>query len=378
MKSAILLLFWVMWYLAFSTRSILAPFLPIIEDEFAINHTTVGGLYLFTAIGGTLALLTAGSISSRIGYKRLIAISFVLASSALLGLYFANTYLSLSLWLLLFGLSGGFYVPCAIPLLTACFSRKHWGKAISFHETAAGLNVLTVPFLVAVLFSYMPWRGVFIVFSAAFFSAAVVFWFVSPDTRRQDSRTIGIFMFLHRTDFWIVLALWTMSAIGAMGIYSIVPLFLVNERDMAIDVANRVLSLSRFGGFIGQIGIGFFLDRYDTRKIIFFLTLFSGMALVGLGMVHSNGLLILMLFLQATFCVVFFPVGIVAISKLTEPDERSFYTGGIMAISTILGLGLGPVFIGFIADTWNFQSSFLLLGVLTLGAGLLARLLRQF
>ena len=112
-----------------------------------------------------------------------------------------------------------------------------------------------------------------------------------------------------------------------MGVYNIVPLFLVDEKAMGIDFANQIFGLSRIGGFVGQAGIGWFLDRYSTKKIMFVLVLASGLSTLGVALIQVHWLFVSMLLLQGTFSVVFFPVGIMAISKLADLNERSIYTG---------------------------------------------------
>lgn len=49
----LLLILWGFWYLAFATRTIVAPLLPLIANELAKNHTKAGGLYLFAGVGAT-------------------------------------------------------------------------------------------------------------------------------------------------------------------------------------------------------------------------------------------------------------------------------------------------------------------------------------
>ncbi len=367
MKIAQLFLFWGMWYLAFSTRSLISPFLPIIQKEFAINHAMAGGLMFFTAAGGTLALSFTGHLVLRTGYKRLIAWSFGLAAMALVGLNYAGSYATFAACLFLFGIGGGFYLPCAIPILTTVFDRAHWGKAIAIHETAAGFSILSIPFLVALALGVMPWRSTFLVLAGAFIIMILVFWRTGPDPELTRKGRTGFKTLLGRSDFWIMSAIWIASGIGVMGVYNIIPLFLVNEKHMAIETANQLLSLSRVGGFSGQIGLGFFMDRLKTKHVLFFLMIASGLSALGLAAVRSHWLLAIMLLLQGTFCVVFFPAGIVAISKLTRTEERSLYTGVIMAVSGVICMGFAPALFGAIADVWSFQ-----LGIYLLGFGTLA------
>ena len=369
MKIIGLVLFWVLWYLAFSTRSIIiSPFLPLIEDALGINHATAGGLFMFPAVGGTLALSATGFLSLLIGYKRLIALGFAVATVSSAGLYYAVSYAQFAAILFFLGLGGGFYLPCAVPIITSMFERKNWGKAISFHETAAGFCILSVPILAALALSHMPWHNVFIVLSGVFAMVTVIFWILIPDTRAQRTKSAELAVIIKRTDFWVITGLWATSSMAALGIYNIVPLFLVDEKGVSVALANQILGVSRIGGFLGQIGVGFFLDRCDTKKLLLYLTLLSGASAIGLAVVKPLWMLVSMLFLQATFCVVFFPVGIVAISKLTRPEERSTYTGAIMAISGVFGIGFTPWFLGTVADVWNFQAGIFVVAVITLCA----------
>lgn len=377
MKIAQLMLFWGLWYLAFSTRTFISPFLPIIEAEFAINHAKAGGLLFFVAGGSTLALSSAGYLALRIGYKRLIAVSFLIMAGALVGLYYAYSYPSFSFFLFLFGIGGGFYLPCAVPILTAVFNTEHWGKAISVHETAASFNILSVPFAISLALGVMPWRPILLVLAALVILMVLVFWRTTPDPTPHQKSGARISTLLARRDLWIVLILWVASGIGVMGVYNIVPLFLVDEKGMSIEMANRLLSVSRLGGLTGQICLGFFLDRVKTKSILVFLMIASAVSAIGLAAAQPLWLLICMLLLQGTFCVVFFPAGIVAISKLTTLGERGLYTGATMAVSMMAGIGIAPALFGAIADTWSFQIGIYLLGFGTLAVCLLLVFLRD-
>jgi NNP family nitrate/nitrite transporter-like MFS transporter len=204
-----------------------------------------------------------------------------------------------------------------------------------------------------------------------------VFWRVGPDPALQRQKRVGFTALLSRSDYWIILVLWVASGVGVLGVYNIVPIFLVDEKAMAVETANQLLSVSRIGGFAGQIGLGFFMDRLKTKRVLAFLSIASGLSAIGLASAHSQWLLALMLVLQGTFCVVFFPAGIVAISKLTNEQERGLYTGTIMAVSGAVGMGIAPAALGAIADAWSFQAGIYLIGVVTLAACLLLGFLKD-
>jgi hypothetical protein len=71
------------------------------------------------------------------------------------------------------------------------------------------------------------------------------------------------------------------------------------------------------------------------------------------------------LVVQATVSTVFFPVGLVAISKITALNERSLFTGATVAFSMTFGNGAIPFLLCAVADAWSFQAGIFFLGVLT-------------
>jgi len=202
---------------------------------------------------------------------------------------------------------------------------------------------------------------------ACFVAAGIlVFLILAPDSKRKKRQKGLLKTIVRRTDFWIVMVLWVNCGMTSMGVYNIVPLYLVDEKGMDLVFANNLFGISRIGGFFGQVCIGFFLDRFSIKKIMFFLVLASGLSTTGMALVVNQELFISLMLLQGTFSVMFFPVGLMAISRLTGLEERGVYTGLIMAVSQIFGIGLTPFLLGVIADAWSFKIGLAVLGILTL------------
>ncbi|MBM3301779.1 MAG: MFS transporter [Deltaproteobacteria bacterium] len=159
--------------------------------------------------------------------------------------------------------------------------------------------------------------------------------------------------------------LWGFAGASSLGLYNIIPLFLVTERGLGLETANRVFGLSRLGGLILTFMAGYLADRYGARRVLLLALLVTGAATIALALVKPFPLLVAALVAQATFCPVFFPVGLVAISKLTDFDERSLFTGITVAFGVIFGNGFTPFLLGVAADVWSFQVGILALGLLT-------------
>ena len=92
MNIFVLLLFWGLWYLTFSSRALLSPLLPMIEDELAIGHAFAGGIFFFYSVGAIIALLLSGFLPVRIGYKRSIISCFLVLTAALFSMRYVESY----------------------------------------------------------------------------------------------------------------------------------------------------------------------------------------------------------------------------------------------------------------------------------------------
>lgn len=378
MKLFYLALFWSLWFLVFSTRTSLSPLLPVIEDELHLNHAQAGGLYLALSIGYTLSLLLSGIVAPRLGYKRSILLGYVGLSLALVFLWFAKGYIVLAGIFFLIGAAGGLYLPSAVPLITKLFDPENWGKSLALHDTAASISILSIPFLTTLALRFLPWRGFYLVLAGTSMVAITLFALAVPDAPpQQDEERGSLTRILKRPAFWVMAGLWMVAATASMGLYSIIPLFLVKEKGIALGTANTIFGFSRVGGVISTLLAGVLVDRFGVRRLLLFVFLITGASTVGIALAPSFLFLVVLLFIQAPLSNAFFPVGLVAISKLSDPGERSLFTGATIAGGTIAGIGVAPLCLGAAADVWSFQAGILVTGGIIMAASLLPGLLRD-
>ncbi|MEW6667515.1 MAG: MFS transporter [Thermodesulfobacteriota bacterium] len=373
MKFFLLLLFWCVWFFNFSSRTILPPLLPVLENDLAISHTLAGSFFFYLSAGFTLSLLAAGWVSARLGFKKSIALSAAVFAAALFFLSVGESYTHVSVISFFMGLGTGTYLPSAIPLLTSIFKKENWGKAIAFHETAPSFSFLAIPLLTALALEYFTWRGYILAFAAACIVSTVMVLIFAPDSPTQEGAGMRYADLFRRREFWIITILWCTASSSVVAVYNVTPLLLVNERGISLETANTVLGISRTGAFAATFLAGFLVNRYGVWRILFLLLLFTGITTIAIGVPQPFPLLVAWFILQSAFALAFFPVGLVAISQLTGPQERSLFTGAVVAASVVFGGGAAPFAVAAIADMWSFGTGILLLGVFVLASSLLAR-----
>ncbi len=175
---------------------------------------------------------------------------------------------------------------------------------------------------------------------------------------------------------WLMAIIWFFGAGANLGIYSIIPLYLTKELHLNISYANTILGISRLGSVGVAIACGFFIDRFNLRKFMFFVLIIAGIFTVLLGLISVKYIGII-LFLQASFVTGFFPVGLVAIAKTFSREMRSMATGIILAISMAFGGGLIPYLLGISGDLYSFRSGITILGILVIMASVLSFRLKE-
>ena len=378
MKLLPLFVFWCLWFLNFSTRTVFSPILPLIEDSLSLSHRAAGGLFTSLAIGFSLTLFITGRFASDWGYKRMVVIGFIGIALFIFGLQKAESYLAFHILFFVLGVCSGTYLPCILPIITQTYEPRHWSKAIGLHETAPSLSIFSIPILVPLALHYFHWKSLLLILGIVPLLFLIPFWKVSVEPKHEKiyERSHYIDLFRNRT-VWIIGLLWIFSAASSLGIYSILPLYLIKERGMDFGFANTLLGISRAAGVIVPVAIGFLTDRYGFKVLLKWSIFATGLSTIALAFSPTLPLILITLILQALFSLAFFPVAFIAISRLTPISERSMSVGFIIAIGVIFGTGGSPFILGLVADHLNFEVGIFGLGVLTALSSFMVRFLKD-
>jgi MFS family permease len=377
MKISPLLTFWSLWFLNFSSRTIFSPLLPVIENQFGLSHAEAGTLVGLVPFGYTITLIVSGMLSPRLGYKYAVGCGYAIMAVSLFAMNYASAFAVVSLLAFLIGIGTGIYLPSSVPLITATFEPKNWGKALAIHGSAASVSLFAVPLIAAVMLRFFPWNAPFLLLGAGAVVAVVFFWNLTPNPRPRAVERLRLSHFLRRRDFWTMTLLFILVSSCALGMYSIIPLFLVTEKGIPLEKANTFFGISRIGGAFFTLVAGVIADRYGTKSILQFIILATGISTIGIALAQPFWLLFAFMVTQATIMPGFFSIGLTTISKLAATDQdRSAFTGFTVAIGSCFGVGLTPIFLGKTADIWNFQIGILVLGCLTVLSPILLQNIR--
>jgi MFS family permease len=367
----------VIFLINFTSRIILSPLLPTIERELAISHSQAGFFFFLTSGGYLVGLLSSGLLASRAPHRLMIVVSSAGVGVAMLTVAFAT-----SLWLMRCGLFGvgfaaGLYMPSAIATITSLVDKRHWGKAISVHELAPNVAFFVSPFIAELFLRWASWRAALGVLGALSIAASATFsGFGRGGDFFGESPFSGAFGALVRAPvFWLMVVLFGLGVSSTVGVYAMLPLYLVVERHVEPSWANAIVAFSRsYGPMLGLLG-GWASDKLGAKQTIVISLVFTGGATFLLGPLSDHWLSVAVL-VQPLVAVWFFPAAFAAIAMITPPNARNLAVAFSVPFGFLIGAGAIPTLIGAMGDAGLFAAGFILTGALIASGGVLGLFLK--
>ncbi len=364
------------FYLNFVSRVILGPFLPVIEQELGLGHGSAGALFFFIQIGYAAGLLGSGFVSWRVTHRRTVTISSVAVGIAMVGLSRSASLGEMQLWLALIGAGAGLYLPSGIAIITHLASEAHWGKAFAVHELAPTFAFITAPLLAEALLAAVSWRGVLALVGGAAFALGSCFalWGPGGADRGEPPRLRTVAALVREPSMWIMMLIFAAGIGSGLGLYGMLPLFLVSEIGMDLRAANEITGFSRLSCMVMSFVSGWLTDRLGHRRALILALTTTGALTLALGLFPGPRISPIFIFLQGGLAVMFFPPGFAAASRLVPPPMRNLAISLTTAVGVIVGGGGVPTLVGYLAEVASFSLAFAIVGCLATLSPLLLRL----
>jgi MFS transporter, NNP family, nitrate/nitrite transporter len=370
-----LLILATIFFFNFLSRIVMGPLLPTIENDLGIDHSQSGSLFFFISVGYFTGLMGSGFISSRINHRRTILSSCMVLGVMLLLISASPSIAVMSPVLFLLGLATGIYLPSGVATISTFVDPRQWGKAFGVHEIAPSMAFVVAPLFAITMLQWFTWRGSMGILGAAALGAGCLFYL-----RFKDGQSVGesphlgaIKSLIVQPAFWIMILLFALAISSTIGVYTMLPLYLVTERGFGQSDANTLVSLSRIPTIATALLAGLIIDRIGPRKTMSLVLLFTGAMTIMLGLAPVSWIS-LAVCLQPLFAVCFFPAGFAMLVAIAPKQSRNVAVSLAIPCGFLVGGGGVPCIIGMLADAGAFSFGFIIVGVCIL-TGCLAALL---
>lgn len=325
--------------LNFVGRVSLSPLMPDIETDLGLNHAQAGMLFLFMSLGYFVAVFSSGMLSQRLTHRRVIFISAITVGVVLCLAPLAQSLLSMGAICLCLGLTAGLYLPSGVAALTSFVRARDWGKAVAMHEIAPNGGMVLAPLVAELLLEELTWRGVLALIGALSLMLGLAYarWGKGGEEPGYAPSPAAMGELLRLPAVWLMVVFFALAIGGSLGVYTMLPLYLVTEKGFDQSWANIMLGLSRAPGLLLAFGAGWAHDRFGAKASLVTIFAATGLATLALGL-SSGWLLVVAVFVQPSVTVCFFPVGFAVLSSVAPPHLR----GVAVSLATPLAFLLGP------------------------------------
>ena len=362
-----------LFFLNFLSRVLFSPLLPLIKDEFLLNNTRSAALFFFISSGYFISVSMSGFVSARLNHGNTIFISSLASGTVLILATYCGSYSTFCSALFMLGLAAGLYLPSGLSTIFLSVPRGYLARGIAIHELAPNLGFIVAPILWQAVSPVLSWRqcltsvAIVLMVTGALYrmsSFSVLHKGVRPDKKLIKNLFVD-------PRFWLLIILFSFAICSTLGLYSLLPLFLVSSHGITADNANYIVAITRivslFTPFIG----GWLGDRYGNMKVMTAILLGGGVLTIIMGL--SSGIFLLVLLtVQAMVAVCFFPSALAVLSSLQVEGKAGVAVSFCIPFAFVIGGGLLPLVIGFIGDLSTIGSGIVFAGLAIFAIGILA------
>lgn len=358
------------YVLNFLDRQLLSILAKPIQDDMAITDGELGllgGLYfaLFYCVLG----VPVAWLADRGNRVRVLSVACAIWSAATIACGLAQTYPQLAAARMSVGIGEAGGVPPSYSIISDYFPPERRGMALSIFNLGPPLGqAVGVAFGAKIAAAY-DWRLAFVILGVVGLVSAAAVWAFVREPRRgateQAPQSAGeiegeavtfwrtVRMFVGRPVLLLVSLAAGATQFVTYATMAFTTLFLMREKGMSLDEVAVWYALLLAVGVGGGIFLsGRLLDRFAQRS----RTLYAIMPAVALalavppfiGFVAAPGWPVAMLFLIApTFLNYFYLTPAVAlVQNSVSPRQRTVSGAVLLLIMNLIGLGLGPTWLG--------------------------------
>ena len=351
---------------------IVVPLLPLYAESLGASGLWLGLIFAAFPLSRILATPVFGRLSDRKGRKLFISIGLLAYAIISFGFIYTNTVSQLVLMRFLHGLAGALILPIAQAYMGDISPPGEEGKWMGYANAAFFSGFGFGPLIGGVLSEHLGMDAAFLAMGVLSLLAFTITIFFLPSIKPRQSTTsypsfgemsrsgmiIGLFSFrltlsLGRSIFFILLPILATYSLG------------LRPSLVGILLAVNILLMSLLGIPSGRIA-----DRLSRRFLVVVGCLVSSMFLVTVPLGNTFGLLLVLAILGSVGSAIAIP----AASALVVEQGKKYGMGSSIALFSMafsIGMVVGPITGGVIADFTGINSAFYFGAVITLvGAGL--------
>nr|WP_217705659.1 MFS transporter [Peristeroidobacter soli] len=363
------------YVLNFLDRQLLSILAKPIQDDLGVTDGQLGRISgLYFALFYCLISIPVGWLADRTNRVRVLSLACALWSAATVACGFSSTYPQLVAARMAVGVGEAGGVPPSYAIISDYFGPGTRGTAFGLFNLGPPLGqALGVAFGASIAAAYS-WRSAFVVLGAVgIVTALAVYSFVREPARGRldvkptavpataDTEKAGfretIAMFFSRPVLVTVALASGATQFVTYASLNFTTLFLMREKGMTLnEVAVYYALLIGIGISAGMYASGRLIDKFAPRgKQAYAMVPAVGLALaipffIGFVWAPSWPLALLFLVGPTFFNYFYLSPAVALVQEEVRPQERVLAGALLLLVMNLIGLGLGPTYLGAVSD----------------------------
>ena len=374
---------------------------PALVADWKMPREALGPVLSMGLFGLAIGALCGGPLSDRFGRRKVIIGAVFFFGVMSLVSAWSTSIAMLSVLRFLTGLGLGASQPNAATLASEYAPKKYRALMVTVVYCGFTLGAAGGGFLANFLITHYGWASILLVGGVVPIAFAALLTFVLPESAkflavknggRSDLERIvnaiepnranastefvtpehehagkgAIKLIVSKPHTAVTIALWVGLFMNLMTVYFLNSWLPIMVKDDGFTMADAALvgAMLQLGGTLGNIAIGWAMDRFNPHKVMMGTLLGAGIFVVALGNLNPGitGLIVLCFLLG--FCINSSNTGWTAMAAGYYPTEMratgTSWMTGIGRFGAIFGASVGAVLLSF---KWNFGQLFLALTI---------------
>ncbi len=342
----------------------LPPLLPVLISKLALTKTEAGLLSVFLQSPSILQPFI-GHLADRISLSYLVFLGPAITGTMMSLIGVAPSYLTLSLVILVAGLSSAGYHAVG-PVMVGRLSKRKLGRGMSFWMAGGELGRTLGPIIIVTAIGFLTFKGTPWLMIAGWLASGMLILRLRdisgqpPEAERSLPWRRALLQM--RPLMTPLAGILTVRAFMSAAITIYLPTFLTEE-GADLWLAGASLSILEAAGVFGALTGGSLSDRLGRKRVIFLSMAFSPVLLF-LFLSLTGWAQIAMLPLLGFTGISLTPV-IMALVQESYPENRALANGIYMAM-TFLIRAVVVILLGVIGDLFGLRQGFIFSGILML------------
>jgi len=347
---------------------------PFIAAGLGLTPTQVGLIFTVMAISAGMTHIPASLVGETRFRGVFLLSTFWWVAAAYLAASVAPSYIALLVFVALAASGAAAWHPVAMGTMAERMPGQR-AMALAVHYVGGSFMEVLAPIVAGVLLVFMDWRSVIQITVVPAVIMGVLFLRlhrrILPPTMGsvslQDLKTQARLVW--KSASLAALGILGLHSMAMVGLWSMTPLYLVEERELSSSVAGMLFSIMVLAGSLGAVLLGRLLDKHD-RKTMTVAALVVGATSPLLILWAPTLPVMIAALMLAGFVIMGLLPALIATALSIVGGRQMVMIGLIMGTGEVVG-ALGALLAG-VAGEADLRLSLVVVSIMALGSALIA------